>query len=151
MKSKYKYFVVENDNASVSRNKNCTKGGYFFSFLQVLQDRIEALNKQIQNLESKSQSLQLTIDRLTSNLQKTEEEESNQKERVQSLNLTLSDNQAIINELQERITQLQKGLTSSEHDRRVLQERLDSTRWVITVCLSVSAFRSTDLSLIYIS
>lgn len=80
-------------------------------------DRIEALNKQIQGLESKSQSLQLTIDRLSTNLQKTEEEESNQKERVQSLNLTLSDNQAIINELQDRISQLQKGLTSSEHDR----------------------------------
>ena len=94
-----------------------------------MHDRIEALNRQVQALEGKAQSLQVTIDRLTCALQKTEEEESQQKDKVQNLNMTLSDNQSIINELQDRVSQLQKGLTSSEHDRRVLQERLDSTRY----------------------
>lgn len=37
--------------------------------------------KQIQDLEGKSQSLQLTVDRLSLNLAKTEEEESTQRVR----------------------------------------------------------------------
>ena len=103
-----------------------------------MHDRIEALNRQVQALEGKAQSLQVTIDRLTCALQKTEEEESQQKDKVQNLNMTLSDNQSIINELQDRVSQLQKGLTSSEHDRRVLQERLDSTRYVTIVTVVMS-------------
>ncbi|XP_076086637.1 uncharacterized protein LOC143057256 isoform X1 [Mytilus galloprovincialis] len=94
----------------------------------VLTDRVETLNKQIQNLDSKAQSLQLTVDRLSLTLAKTEEDGIQQKDKVQSLNMSLSDNNAALNELQERIQQLQRALTSSEHDRRVLQERLDSTR-----------------------
>ena len=40
------------------------------------------LTKQIQDLEGKAQSLQLTIDRLSAALTKTEEEGSQQKEKV---------------------------------------------------------------------
>ena len=51
-------------------------------FIQVLQDRAESLTKQIQDLEGKAQSLQLTIDRLSTALTRTEEEENQQKEKV---------------------------------------------------------------------
>ena len=43
---------------------------------------MEALNKQIQDLDGKSQSLQLTIDRLSSALTRTEDEECQQKDKV---------------------------------------------------------------------
>lgn len=46
------------------------------------QDRIETLNKQIQELESKVQSSQLTVERLTLNLAKTEATEHQQKDKV---------------------------------------------------------------------
>jgi len=49
--------------------------------VQVLGDRIDNMTKQIQDLEGKSQSLQLTVDRLSLNLAKTEEEESSHKVR----------------------------------------------------------------------
>ena len=49
---------------------------------QVLQDRAEALTKQIHDLEGKAQSLQLTIDRLSAALNRTEDEENQQKEKV---------------------------------------------------------------------
>lgn len=49
--------------------------------IQVCEDRIENLVKQIQDLEGKNQSLQLTVDRLSLSLAKTEEEESNHKVR----------------------------------------------------------------------
>jgi regulator of replication initiation timing len=52
------------------------------SLFQVLQDRVESLTKNIQDLEGKAQSLQLTIDRLSSALARTEEEENTQKEKV---------------------------------------------------------------------
>ena len=49
---------------------------------QVLQERNEALGRQISDLETKSQSLQLTIDRLSTTLAKTEEEENAHKDKV---------------------------------------------------------------------
>ena len=52
------------------------------TLFQVLQDRVESLTKNIQDLEGKAQSLQLTIDRLSAALTRTEEEESSQKEKV---------------------------------------------------------------------
>lgn len=52
---------------------------YLFVFSQVLEDRIESLTKQIQDVEGKNQSLQLTVDRLSLNLAKTESEECAQK------------------------------------------------------------------------
>ena len=51
---------------------------------QVLQDRVETLVKQIQDLESKAQSLQVTIDRLHGSLAKTEEEGHMSKDKVSS-------------------------------------------------------------------
>lgn len=51
-------------------------------FTKVLSDRVEVLNRQIQDLEAKAQSLQLTIDRLSSALAKSEEEEHSQKDKV---------------------------------------------------------------------
>ena len=50
--------------------------------LQVSQDRIETIQRMNQDLEAKSQSLQLTIDRLTLALAKSEEEESSSKDKV---------------------------------------------------------------------
>lgn len=47
--------------------------------IQVLNDRIESLGRQLQEMEGRNQSLQLTVDRLSLSLAKTEEEESNQK------------------------------------------------------------------------
>ena len=58
---------------------------FVYFYLQVLQDRVEALNKQIQDLDGKSQSLQLTIDRLSSALTRTEDEECQQKDKVNKL------------------------------------------------------------------
>ena len=49
---------------------------------QVLQDRVDSLQRQIQDLETKTQSLQLTIDRLSLALAKSEEEESTVKDKV---------------------------------------------------------------------
>ena len=51
----------------------------------MLADRVEVLNRQIQDLETKAQSLQLTIDRLSSALAKSEEEEHSQKDKVGKL------------------------------------------------------------------
>ena len=82
------------------------------------------------NFLSQTQSLQLTIDRMSLALAKSEEEEHTVKDRMQHLNLTLSDSTATISDLQDRISQLQRALTSSEHDRRILQERLETTRYV---------------------
>lgn len=45
----------------------------------MLADRIENLGRQLQEMEGRNQSLQLTVDRLSLSLAKTEEEESNQK------------------------------------------------------------------------
>ena len=50
--------------------------------LQVLGDRVEGLQRQIQDLEAKGQSLQLTIDRLSLALAKSEEEEHQVKDKV---------------------------------------------------------------------
>lgn len=49
---------------------------------QVLSERNEALGRQISDLETKSQSLQLTIDRLSMSLAKSEEEEHANKDKV---------------------------------------------------------------------
>ncbi len=49
---------------------------------QVLGDRVDSLQRQIQDLEAKTQSLQLTIDRLSLSLAKSEEVESETKGKV---------------------------------------------------------------------
>ena len=54
--------------------------------LQVSQERIESLMRQIQDLESKNTSLQLTVDRLSNALAKSEEDENQLKDKV-SLNM----------------------------------------------------------------
>lgn len=64
-------------------------------YFQVLQDRVELLTKQIQELDGKAQSLQLTIDRLSSALTRTEEEESQQKEKVNQSSPCSSQDQGI--------------------------------------------------------
>ena len=53
---------------------------------QVQQERISNLTAQIQDLEGKCTSLQLTIDRLSNALAKTEEGESHLKDKVRTLN-----------------------------------------------------------------
>ena len=50
--------------------------------LQVSQERIESLMRQIQDLESKNTSLQLTVDRLSNALAKSEEDENQLKDKV---------------------------------------------------------------------
>lgn len=55
---------------------------------QVLQERTEALGRQITDLDTKGQSLQLTIDRLSSSLAKSEEEEHAHKDKVRALRNT---------------------------------------------------------------
>ena len=50
--------------------------------MKVQQDRIESLTRQIQDLEGKVQSSQLTVERLTLNLAKTEATENQQKDKV---------------------------------------------------------------------
>ena len=52
--------------------------------LQVLQDRLEKVNHQVKDLESKAQSLQLTIDRLSVSLAKSEEQGTSHKDKVRS-------------------------------------------------------------------
>uniref|UniRef100_A0A183ACT8 Cilia- and flagella-associated protein 157 n=1 Tax=Echinostoma caproni TaxID=27848 RepID=A0A183ACT8_9TREM len=79
-------------------------------------------------LESKSQSLQLTVDRLSLALTKSEELESASKDKMQQMSLSLSDHNQTIQDLQQRLSHLQKALTTSEQDRRIAQERLDNTR-----------------------
>jgi prefoldin subunit 5 len=53
-----------------------------FVCVKVLQERVETLTKQMQGLEGKAQSLQVTIDRLHSSLTKTEEEGHVSKDKV---------------------------------------------------------------------
>lgn len=79
------------------------------------------MTKQISDLESKAQSLQLTIDRLSMNLARTEEEENTQKDKVHQLNLSLCEHQGNLQNIQDKLIQLQSTLASSEHDRRSLQ------------------------------
>ena len=55
----------------------------------MLQDRVESLQRQIQDLETKTQSLQLTIDRLSLALAKSEEEESTVKDKVRKLSFSI--------------------------------------------------------------
>lgn len=50
--------------------------------MQVMQERNANLSKQLQDLEGKCTSLQLTIDRLSNALAKTEEGESQLKDKV---------------------------------------------------------------------
>ena len=50
---------------------------------QVLQDRDENLQRNIQEVETKCQSLQMTIDRMSLSLAETEENEHQEKARVQ--------------------------------------------------------------------
>ena len=61
-------------------------------------------------LESKCQSLQLTVDRLTAALSKHEEESGFQKEKLHQMNMSLSEATAAVNELQHRLSQMQKAL-----------------------------------------
>ena len=52
---------------------------------QVSQERIETLMRQIQELESKNTSLQLTVDRLSNALAKSTEDENQLKDKVSTL------------------------------------------------------------------
>lgn len=74
----------------------------------MLADRVESKQKQIADLESKAQSLQLALDRQSTILAKTAEEGSVQKDKVQQLNLSLTDQSAMIQELQDKLSQVQK-------------------------------------------
>jgi uncharacterized coiled-coil protein SlyX len=53
--------------------------------VQVLSDRVDALTRQIDDLESKAQSLQTTIDRLNVALAQSVREESSHKDKVNFL------------------------------------------------------------------
>lgn len=75
----------------------------------------------LQDLESKSQSLQLTVDRLSLALTKSEELESASKDKMQQMNISLTDHSQTIEDLQQRLAHLQKALTTSEQDRRIAQ------------------------------
>ena len=55
----------------------------------MLGERVVNVNSQVQDLEGKCTSLQLTIDRLSNALAKTEEGESNLKDKVNKLYYTL--------------------------------------------------------------
>ena len=48
----------------------------------MLQERVDALGRQISDLETKSQSLQLTVDRLGNALARSEEEDHTNKDKV---------------------------------------------------------------------
>ena len=50
---------------------------------KVLQERVDSLQRTIQDLENKSQSLQLTVDRMSLALAKVEQEGSEHKNKVQ--------------------------------------------------------------------
>ena len=59
------------------------------ALMQVHLERVSNLTSQIQDLEGKNASLQLTIERLNSSLAKTEEGEGHLKDRVCRLQLNI--------------------------------------------------------------
>ncbi len=77
---------------------------------QVLLERIDGMNRTMQDLDSRCQSLQLTVDRLTASLSKHEDEGAGQKDKLQQLNVSLSESTGAVNELQHRLGQMQKAL-----------------------------------------
>jgi rootletin len=95
---------------------------------QAMRERIDNLLRSQQGLESKTTSLQLTVDRLTLALAKTEEEENSFRERVSELSVSLNDSNTTTQGLQDRIQQLQRALTNSEHDRKIMQERMQALK-----------------------
>ena len=95
---------------------------------QAMRERIDALLRSQQDLESKTTSLQLTVDRLTLALAKTEEEEASFREKVSELSVSLNDSNMTTQGLQERMQQLQRALTNSEHDRKIMHERMEALK-----------------------
>ena len=63
----------------------CSRSGcHLLSVLQVLQERVQQVSHQVQELESRAQSLQITIDRMSAALAKSEDQDCSQKNKVRS-------------------------------------------------------------------